>query len=101
MRPKTITQTGVGTSVVFPVDYAQKPMNLSLHVEPAGNTVTVEYTPDNVWSGVTPTWYSVTNMTGVTSNTAGNIAFPVFAVRINQTVGAGTSALKILQSRTA
>lgn len=101
MRPKTITVTGVGQSVVFPVDYAQKPMNLSLHAEPAGNTVTIEYTPDNVLAGATPTWYPVTGMVGITANTAGNIAFPIMAVRINQTVGAGTSTLKILQSRTA
>jgi hypothetical protein len=100
MRPKTITRTGVGASVVFPLDYTKKPFNVSLHVEPAGNTVTVEYTPDNVLEGATPTWYAVTGMSAVTANTAGNLAFPVMAVRINQTLGAGTSSLKILQSRT-
>ena len=100
MRPKTISVTGVGQSVVFPLDYTKKPFNVSLHVEPAGNTVTVQYTPDNVLAGATPTWYAVTGMSGVTGNTAGNLAFPVMAVRIDQTLGAGTSTLKILQSRT-
>lgn len=101
MRPQTVTQTGVGASQVIPVDYAQKPFNLSLHVQPAGNTVDVQYTPDNVLAGETPTWYNVTGMAGVTVNTAGNIAFPVMAIRINQTVGAGTTVLKILQSSTS
>jgi hypothetical protein len=101
MRPQTITRTGVGQSELVPVDYKQKPFNLSLHVEPAGNTVTVEYTPDNVLAGEAPVWYPVTGMSGVTANTAGNVAFPIFAVRINQTVGAGTAVLKILQSGTA
>lgn len=100
MRPKTITQTGVGQSVVYPLDYTKKPFNASLHVEPAGNTVTVQYTPDNVLAGATPTWYPVTGMSGVFNNTAGNIAFPVMAVRMDQTLGSGTSTLKILQSRT-
>ena len=98
MRPQTVTVTGIGQSVVVPVDYIQKPFNLSLHVEPAGNTVTVEYTPDNVLAGEVPVFYPVTGMVGVTGSTAGNIAFPVFAVRINQTIGGGTTVLKILQS---
>lgn len=101
MRPQTVSVTGVGQSTVVPLDYRQKPFNLSLHVEPAGNTVTVEYTPDHVIAGATAVWYPVTGMTGVTVNTAGNIAFPVMAVRINQTLGAGTSVLKILQAVTA
>jgi hypothetical protein len=40
----------------------------------------------------------VTGMTGITADTAGNIAFPVQAIRVNQTVGAGSCRLTILQS---
>lgn len=99
MRPQTVSVTGVGTSAWIPVDYTQDPVNISLHAEPAGNTVTIEYTVDNVLAGDTPVAYAVTGMSGVTGNTAGNIAFPIMAVRINQTLGGGTSVLKILQSR--
>jgi hypothetical protein len=52
-------------------------------------------------AGDTPVWFPVTGMSAVTVNTAGNVAFPIMAVRINQTVGAGTSTLIILQSRSA
>lgn len=101
MRPQTVSVTGIATSAVVPADYAMKPVNISLHVFPAGNTVTVEYTVDNVLAGDTPVWFPVTGMSAVTVNTAGNVAFPIMAVRINQTVGAGTSTLIILQSRSA
>jgi hypothetical protein len=99
MRPQTISITGVGQTAWIPVDYTQDPVNISLHAEPAGNTVTIEYTVDDVMAGATAVAYPVTGMSGVTANTAGNVAFPIQAVRINQTLGAGTSVLKILQSR--
>lgn len=101
MRPQVVTVTGVGNSNPIPVDYRQKPFNLSLHVEPGGNTVSVEYTPSNVLAGDSPVWFPVSGMTAVTTNTAGNIAFPIMAVRLVQSIGAGTSKLTIIQSRTA
>lgn len=98
-----ISLTGVGTSAWVPVDHRNKPFNLSLHAILSGTvTSTIEYTPDNVWdTSITPVAFPVTGMSGITANTAGNIGFPVRAVRINNSAGTGTTRLVIAQSRTS
>lgn len=103
MRPKTIQVTGVGTSAWVPVDFYKLPVNISLHATVSGTaTTTIEYTVSDVWDpAVTPIAFPVTGMSAITANTAGNIAFPVRAVRINNSAGTGTFTLTILQSRTS
>lgn len=102
MRPKVITVTGVGTSAWIPVDRIPNPTGISLHVVIGGGcTASVEYTPMDVMAGVAAVAFPVTGMTGVVANTAGNIAFPIQAVRLNQTVGAAATTLTILQTETS
>lgn len=103
MRPKTIQVTGVGTSAWIPIDWYKLPINVSLHAIVSGTvTSTIEYTVSDVYDpAVTPIAFSVTGMSGLTANTAGNIAFPIRAVRINNTAGTGTTSLTIMQSRTS
>lgn len=103
MRPKTIQVTGVGTSAWIPIDWYKLPINVSLHATVSGTvTSTIEYTVSDVYDpAVTPIAFSVTGMSGLTANTAGNIAFPIRAVRINNTAGTGTTSLTIMQSRTS
>lgn len=103
MRPKTIQVTGVGTSAWIPVDWYKLPINISLHATVSGTvTSTIEYTVSDVYDpAVTPIAFPVTGMSGLTANTAGNIAFPIRAVRINNTAGTGTLSLTIMQSRTS
>ena len=103
MRPKTIQVTGVGTSAWVPVDFYKLPVNISLHAQVTGTiTGTIEYTVSDVWDpAVTPVAFPVTGMSGISANTPGNIAFPIRAVRINNSAGTGTLALTIMQSRTS
>lgn len=98
MRPQVVSVTGVQTSAWIPVNRVKGPVNISLHVVPgAGGTLSVEYTVDDVFDPlVVPVAFPVTGMTAVVANTAGNIAFPVQAVRLAQTVGANTSRLTVL-----
>lgn len=103
MRPKTIQVTGVGTSAWFPVDWYKLPVNISLHATVTGTiTSTIEYTISDIYDpAVTPIAFPVTGMSGITANTPGNVAFPIRAVRINNTAGTGTTSLTIMQSRTS
>lgn len=97
MRPKQIDVTGTATSAWVPLDWRQVPFNVSLHAKvPAGNTSRVEYTPDDPASS-SPAAFIVTGMNTMTSNTAGNLAFPVQAVRLVTTAGSGVSSLVIMQ----
>ena len=101
MRPQQVSVTGVATSNWIPMDRFPDPTNISLHVVVGGGcTVSIEYTVGNVFDPTAVlTAFPVTGMTAVVANTAGNIAFPIQAIRVNQTVGANTSTLTIMQTR--
>ena len=101
MRPQVVSVTGVANSAWIPVDNYSIPTNISLHAVVNGTvTTTIQYTVDDIQdSTVTPTAFSVTGMSAISANTAGNIAFPVRAIRISNTAGTGSTTLTILQSR--
>lgn len=101
MRPQVVTVTGVANSAWIPVDNYAIPTNISLHAVINGTvTTTIQYTVDDIFnSAVTPTAFPVTGMSAITGNTAGNIAFPVRAIRISNSAGTGDTTLTILQSR--
>lgn len=105
MRPKTITQTGVGTTAWIPLNRMQTPFNVSLGAVISGTvTYTIQHTFDNVLDPTiaqgTITAFDNVNMTAQTTNSTGNYAFPVAAVRLNITAGTGSVALTILQGAT-
>lgn len=103
MRPQTLSLAGVGTSEWIPVDYRVAPFSLGIQVVTTGTiTYTVEVTLDDVFdSTITPTAFALTDFTGQTSSKTGGYSYPVFAVRIKNTVGTGATAITILQgSRT-
>lgn len=99
MRPQVIAKTGTGTTAWIPLDYKQSPFNVGLGAVVNGTiTYDIEHTFDDVFdSSVTPVAFKHSSLTAKTANADGNYAFPVRAVRINNTAGTGTTTLTILQ----
>ena len=103
MRPVRVTQTGVGVSVPIPIDQYQGPTNIGLGVVINGAaTVTIEHTFDDVFdpafNPATATWFPHPTLVNIVANTDSNYAAPPVACRINQTVGAGSSTLNLIQA---
>lgn len=99
MRPSSFSQTGVGTTAWFPVNYRQSPFNASFGCVVSGTvTYTVEHTFDDVFDpAVTPTAFPNATVAAATANANGNYAFPIRAVRLNITAGTGTVTVTWLQ----
>lgn len=99
MRPQVISKTGTGTTAWIPVDYKQSPFNVSVAAVVNGTiTYNVEHTFDEVFDpSVTPVAFIHSTLTAQTTNKDGNYAFPVRAIRINNTAGTGSTTLTILQ----
>jgi len=99
MRPQIFSQTGVGTSAWIPLDYKQSPFNIGLAVVVNGTiTYDIEHTFDDVFdSTVTPTAFKHSTLVSQTANKDGNYAFPIRAIRLNNTAGTGDTTLTILQ----
>ena len=99
MRPQIISLTGTGTTAWIPLDYKQNPFNIGFGVVVNGTiTYDVEHTFDDVFdSTITPVAFKHSTLTGQTSNKDSNYAFPIRAIRLNNTAGTGTSTITILQ----
>lgn len=100
MRPITTSVTGVAAGAWIPLDWSTVGRGVGVYVDPgAGATVSVEITPDNVLDpAVTPIAYpcGIAALTGAVADAAGFLELPACAVRINQSVGATTSLLKLV-----
>ena len=99
MRPQELSITGTGVSAWIPLDYKQNPFNVGFGVVVNGTiTYDIEHTFDNVLGrGVTPTAFKRASLVAQTTNKDGNYAFPIRAVRINNTAGTGTTTITLLQ----
>ena len=99
MRPQVISITGTGTTAWIPMDYKQSPFNVGLGAVVNGTiTYDIEHTFDEVFDPtVTPTAFKHSTMAAKTTNFDGNYAFPIRAIRINNTAGTGSTTLTILQ----
>ena len=99
MRPQVISITGTGTTEWIPLDYKQNPFNIGLGIVVNGTiTYDIEHTFDDVFAqDTTPTAFKHSSLTAQTTNKDGNYAFPIRAIRINNTAGTGTTTLTILQ----
>ena len=97
MRPASITVTGVTTSSPIVLSPYSVGTQVGAYATPgSGATVTVEVTPDDPFAA-NPVWYptGVTALTALTAAAAGLLP-PARAVRMNQTVGATLSTLKVV-----
>ena len=107
-NPKVITVTGLSTTAgfdVFVTDQTVSPFNLGLGATSSGNTYTVEHTfndlgPTSTRVATGATWFSHSTMAAQSTNSNGNYAFPVSAIRLNVTAGSstGTTTLTILSA---
>lgn len=99
MRPQIFSITGTGTSAWIPLDYKQSPFNVGFGVVVNGAvTYDIEHTFDDVFdSTVTPTAFKHSTLTVQSANANSNYAFPIRAVRINNTAGTGTTTVTLLQ----
>lgn len=101
MRIKTITQTGVGSTPIFPVNWRGGPggFQVGLGAVVTGTaTYTVQHCFDNVLAGETPTWFDHPTLVGQTGNKDSNYAYPITALRLTVTSGTGSVALHIVQA---
>ena len=107
---KQITLTGTGSELnsdPYPVNWRANPFNASLKLHTSGSTTgfTVQYTmddPNNFASAsdynTSATWTSHPYMTSLTSDTDGNLAFSIRAVRLQaDTNGTDTAVLTYIQ----
>ncbi len=95
--------TGVGTSEPVPLDVLLNPFTVSIGVALDGAaTFTVEHTFDDIWApGFVPGsahWIAHPTLADQTQSTDGNYAFPVRAVRLRITAGAGTATMAVGQA---
>lgn len=107
MRPVNLATSdasgGTQTTSVCPMDIRIAPFQASLSAVVTGAaTYTVEYTEDDVWSSSfnpsTATWRPVTGMSAVSATSEATIISPVTGIRMRQTAGAGSVALRIVQA---
>ena len=99
MRPQNFSLTGTGTSAWIPLDYKQSPFNVGFGVVVNGTiTYDIEHTFDEVFdSTVTPIAFKHSSLVAQTTNKDGNYAFPIRAIRINNTAGTGSTSVTLLQ----
>lgn len=99
MTPQVISLTGTGQSSWIPLDYKQSPFNVGMGCVVSGTiTYDIEHTFDDIYdSSITPTAFTNSTITGKSANFDGNYAFPIRAMRINNTAGTGTTTVTILQ----
>ena len=95
---KTVTNTGTSTPILF--DTYISPFNIGFGVVITGSpTYTVQHTFDDVAdASVSPTWFNHDDLVSETTSQDGNYAFPVTAIRINVSVGTGTTTITAIQA---
>jgi hypothetical protein len=103
MRPVRVTTSGVSTSEVIPIDQYLNPTNIGLGLDITGTvTCTVEHTFDDVFAETfnpaTAVWFPHPTLVNQSADADGNYAFPPTGVRLNQTVGAGSAILNLIQA---
>ena len=100
MRQQVVSKTGVGSSAAIPMNLDSTPFNVGFGVVVTGTvTYTVQHTFDNPWTTATPVWFDHPTVAAVVNaNADGNYAFPVAAIKVVVTSGAGTAALTVIQA---
>jgi len=100
MRQQVVSKTGVGSSASIPMNLDSTPFNVGFGVVATGTvTYTVQHTFDNPWETATPVWFNHPTVAAIVSTNAdGNYAFPVAAIKVVVTSGAGTAQLTVIQA---
>lgn len=102
MRQQIATKTGTGSSNVLPMDLYISPFNVGFGVVATGTvTYTVQHTFDDPQTVASPVWFSHPTIAAKSDNQDGNYAFPVAAIKVLVTAGAGTAAMTLIQAGVA
>lgn len=102
MRQQTATKTGTGSSNVLPMDLYISPFNVGFGVVATGTvTYTVQHTFDDPQTVASPVWFSHPTIAAKSDNQDGNYAFPVAAIKVLVTAGAGTATMTLIQAGVA
>ena len=98
MRVTQVSVTGVAASAWLPLDASSVGSLDGVYLDiGAGATVSIQFTPDDVFDAtVVPVAYANSGLAGLTADTAAALPFAARAVRMNQTIGATTSVLKVV-----
>lgn len=106
--PWRFTVTGVSSTVGYPSsgvffpDYYVRPFNIGIGtiVNSTASTFNVEHTFDYTGSSTfissNATWFPNTGITAKSTNTDGNYAYPVTAIRLNVTTGSATGTVQLV-----
>lgn len=100
------TTFGQGSSLCYYPDYMVRPFNIGIGtiVNSTAVTFSVEHTWDYTGSSAfissNATWFPNTGITAKSTNTDGNYAYPVSAIRLTTTSAStgGTVTLKLIQA---
>lgn len=107
MRPVVYTLSdasgGAKYSNVCPPDHYISPFNVALGARVSGTVnYTVQYTFDDVFADnynpATGNWVDHPSLTGKTTTTDSNIAYPVRGIRLVLNSGSGSATLTIIQA---
>lgn len=90
-----LSQTGVGSTGVYQVDYMQRRVLVGVQCVVTGTvTYSLQYTNEDVsgndFDPDLVAWFSPTNVTNITSNSYFFIAFPLRGIRVIVSSGTGT-----------
>ena len=98
MRPFTLSQTGVGTSVYQRVNYLQPNFKIGFGIRATGKvTYSVQHSFDDPTTFPSTAdyqnnalWFDNTDATALTASSDGNYFFPIQALRLNVSAGDGS-----------
>ena len=100
--PAKLTQSGTGRSTIWYPDWARDPFNIGVgcFISTGTATYNVEHAFDDpqVVAVNSFTWFQNSGISGVSASSNGNYAFPVRAISINVTAGAGTVVVNLIQA---
>lgn len=103
MRPIRLTQTGVGSTAVVPLDIHSNAMNVGVGCILTGTaTYSVEHTFDDPFASdfvaASANWLPNTGLTSKSVSADGNYAFPVRAIRLTIASGTGAVQMTVIQA---
>lgn len=106
MQPVSVTTSGISVSAPVITDYLVPTFAVGFGVVVNGAaTYTVQHTFDNpfaaTFSPATANWFSNSTLVNQTTSQSGSYAFPVRAIRVSQTAGAGSTVATFVQSGSA
>src|SRR4051812_8075441 len=96
------TTFGFGSSMCLYPDTAIRPFNIGLGTIVNSTTVTFnvehtfDYTGSSTFISSNATWFPNTGITAKSTNTDGNYAYPVSAIRLNVTAGSSTGTVQLV-----